>query len=847
MGKVSFPLHNVRKDVLNKWHLAELSEELTVPSQADSESGFYTVSLTEIPDSSSDHPVSISGLTEYRGNPYDEKQKKLTIGANQFYVNYTTGTILFNSAQSGTTHTVTYWGKGSLVEADDVNDLDDRVVGMTSTVATLEESVAQAQQAVTGMVADVNDVKLQTATLTGDVVTINSDLQSVHTSLDAKADQTSVDSAIADVTALVQSYAEDGGVIDTKVAAATADFVTNSAYESDQSAKEEVYDAKYATISSVETVTESVSGVSGRVETLENAGYITSSALEPLATKQEIADMATKTELQDYATQAYVGEQIAAIDIPDVSEFATESFVTEKIAEIDIPDVSNFATTEYVGEQIAAIDIPDVSNFVTAEDVSTAISGAGHVSASQLSGLVAINGDYVRPAEHKIITKSNNKDLTAMIWNEESGGGAMFINEDVGTKSFIGVNNGVDVTPNFWVQGYAINTTSKLGSRIELDTTGFYYTKNQTNYSYTADDEVVVKKDIAGYATQEYVGEQIAAIDIPDVSSFVTAEDVSAAVSGAGHASQSDLTSVDTKVDSTHDAFLERIVNLEMKIADLSRTNIDTVPSTAQITYSDTTKDVVISADAAVTAPANITAKSVEVSGVSIESADANNAAKLNVTTDGKVTLTDTAISGAYKTNTGTGAQVNVHTEDYVEIRDCTFNADGYNTIEIGYPTGVAKGVIVDNCNFVGKFTNNAILVFAHKDDAVIKISNCTFEDVSNALRISNRTNTKGTFILENCTFNKWDSNLAYGGAVICEDYSSKSVAAETENNLFAPEKIKIKFINCTGPDGNVMVGGPDPSAYCGSNDENQIMYVYNDYGGALAYDPARYPEVTFG
>ena len=59
-------------------------------------------------------------------------------------------------------------------------------------------------------------------------------------------------------------------------------------------------------------------------------------------------------------------------------------------------------------------------------------------------------------------------------------------------------------------------------------------------------------------------------------------------------------------------------------------------------------------------------------------------------------------------------------------------------------------------------------------------------------------------------------------------------------------EKIKIKFVNCTGPDGSVLSGDSSPSTYCGSRDENQIMYVYNDYGGSLPYSSARYPEVSF-
>ena len=775
MGKVSFPLHNVRKDIINKWHLAQLTEAVTVPAQADPESGFYTVSLTEIPDSSSNNPVTISGLTEYRGNPYDEKTKKVVIAANQFYVNYGTGEILFNSAQAGAQHTVQYWGKGSLVEADDVNDLNDRVVSNTSTISTLQEAVSQSQQAVSGIVADVNDVKAQTATVVASVAEINTDLESVHTDLNLKANKTDVDSAIADVTSLVQSYAEDGGVIDTKIESKMGDYVSEAAYESDQAAKSEQYDAKYATISSVETVSQSVSGVSERVETLENAGYITSEALEPLATKEEIADMAVKSDLEGLASEQFVSEAIAPL--------ATKS------------ELEPLASKEYVGEQISEIDIPDVSEFVTAEYVASAISGSGHVSPSQLSGLVAVDGVNASPAQHKITTKRNNKDLTAMIWNEESGGGAMFTNNDANIKSFIGVNNGVDVTPNFWVQGYAIDIASKLGSRIELSTDGFYYTKNQTSYAYTADDEVIVKKD---------------------------------------------LDPVDAKVDSTHDAFLERIVNLEMKIADLSRTNIDTVPSTAQITYSDPAADVVISADAQVTQPSTITAGSIEVSSLNVDST------RVSFTSEGKVKIGDFESTGTYPKSQG-NAQVIITTDDYVEIRNSIFGTNGYNAIEIGLNNAVPKSVIIDNCQFGGNLTNNAILVFGHQDDAIVKVSNCTFTKVSNALRISNRTNTKGTFIFENCTFTEWDSNLDYAGAVICEDYSSKSVDAETANNLFAPEKIKIKFINCTGPDGNKMAGGTDPSEYCGSRDAKQIMYVYNDYGGSLAYDSARYPEVTFG
>lgn len=829
MGKVAFPIHNVRKDILNNWHFAELTEEILVPSQAD-ENGFYTISLTEIPDSSSLRPVLIPGLSEYRGNPYNDKTKKITIATNQFYVNYSTGEILFHSAQAGALHTVSYWGKGSLVEAEDVNDLDERVVAASSAVSSMQEVVDQAQEAVAGVVADMNDVKAQTAAVVTSVSEINTDLQSVHTDLNLKANTADVDSAIADTNARVDSYFVEGGEVDARIDSKLSGYLSNDDYASDQEQRAAAYDEKYATatglsevsaavetaagnISTLQTelgtTNQNVEGVSTRVTTLENAGFITSEALEPLATKEEIADMAVKSDLEGLASEQFVSEAIeplatkaelsAYATVESLEPLASKEYVSDAIVPLATKaELEPLASKEYVDEQI-----PDVSEFVTSEDVSTAISGAGHVSKSQLSGLVAVNGDYARPAEHRIVTKSNNKDLTAMIWNEESGGGAMFINEDVGTKSFIGVNNGVDVTPNFWVQGYAINTTSKLGSRIELDTTGFYYTKNQTNYSYTADDEVVVKKDIAGHASQ-------------------------------------------SAVDSENLKLTEKIVNLEMKVNDLSRTNVVPVSSTAQ-SISDPSADVVIESEQTMVQPFTVTAKSVEVKDLDIAS-DINSPAKF-IVTSGQVEISNIEMSGAYKTGAHEGSQISIYSDDYVSVKNCKFDATGRNTIEIGLDatpeSPVSKSIFIDGCTFEKALSNNAISVFGQQDEAVIKISNCTFADVSNVLRISNRTNTKATFIFDHCTFSKWDSYLAYSGAVICQDYKSASAAEAETQNLFAPEKIKIKFVECYGPDGNKIVGSDNPADYCASGDANQLIYVYAA-NEIVAYDPARYPEVTF-
>ena len=111
MGKVLFPLVNLRKDVTNEWHLHHIeSESITVPLEPN-EWGYYTAYLTEIPDNGSNSnivtaPPKIVGLTEYRGEPINQKTKRIVFGPNQFFVNYQTGEILFHQAQAGQTFSV---------------------------------------------------------------------------------------------------------------------------------------------------------------------------------------------------------------------------------------------------------------------------------------------------------------------------------------------------------------------------------------------------------------------------------------------------------------------------------------------------------------------------------------------------------------------------------------------------------------------------------------------------------------------------------------------------------------------------------------------------------------------
>lgn len=84
------------------------------------------------------------------------------------------------------------------------------------------------------------------------------------------------------------------------------------------------------------------------------------------------------------------------------------------------------------------------------------------------------------------------------------------------------------------------------------------------------------------------------------------------------------------------------------------------------------------------------------------------------------------------------------------------------------------------------------------------------------------------------------DLNIAdtseYRGMVCLQDYTSKTLEQTQETNRFA--KLTLRFINCSGPDGKII--SKPAEEVCGSKDENQLLYIYNNKEGFLAYDANR-------
>ena len=118
---LKFPLQNLRQRIDGAWEQVLVVETITVPASADA-NGDYIVHLEEVPDNGDvNYPLivfdSVGNLTPV---PYPP-----TIG--DYYINYGTGRLALTSYHAGQSLSAEYYKKGSLIEAEDINYLHDRV------------------------------------------------------------------------------------------------------------------------------------------------------------------------------------------------------------------------------------------------------------------------------------------------------------------------------------------------------------------------------------------------------------------------------------------------------------------------------------------------------------------------------------------------------------------------------------------------------------------------------------------------------------------------------------------------------------------------------------------------
>ena len=223
---------------------------------------------------------------------------------------------------------------------------------------------------------------------------------------------------------------------------------------------------------------------------------------------------------------------------------------------------------------------------------------------------------------------------------------------------------------------------------------------------------------------------------------------------------------------------------------------------------------------------------------VSLYNASVSNNARLNIKAQEEVEMEDVTFSGDFPKSTQ-NTMVSINGSEKVTLTNVKFNdnVNGYNGFEIGLSSdALPKYVNIKDCDFGGKLTNNAILIFGTQDNAVINIENCHFGRISNALRISNKTNaTNVTINVKNCSVDQWDVRNEWEGFMICEDYTSGTVALEQSNNLFASSKITVNFTNLTHNGEKIT-----------ADYEGQICYVWYDNGNNKETDKNRIPTINF-
>lgn len=297
-------------------------------------------------------------------------------------------------------------------------------------------------------------------------------------------------------------------------------------------------------------------------------------------------------------------------------------------------------------------------------------------------------------------------------------------------------------------------------------------------------------------------------------------------------------------LSNTLEALNATVQILQSKVDVLTKTNTEVVDGSAG-ELKDSSKDYIVSGS--INENAEIVGKSISLKSIKVSD---NARLKLNA---GDVEAKDLNISGSFPKANG-NTVISVNNAEFIVFKDMVFDAsEVYNGIEIGLASNsvLPKNILFDNCKFQGEFSNNAILVFGTQDNAIITLNNCYFEKISNALRLSNKSNASGVVVnINNCTVDQWETRAPWQGFLICEDYTNKTEEEVNANNLFGDGKITVNFNNLVHA--GVKINPADPASVCGTKNESQVVMVCQDAVAGpegdycLSYDAAKFPVVSF-
>lgn len=247
-----------------------------------------------------------------------------------------------------------------------------------------------------------------------------------------------------------------------------------------------------------------------------------------------------------------------------------------------------------------------------------------------------------------------------------------------------------------------------------------------------------------------------------------------------------------------------------------------------------------------VTTPTPITAKTEIVAKQAIIDDPKISDASVAVVAD-KISIQKGTVTGNIDKKTqGNGAiRLNGKKNVSVIIDGLVFDATAYNGIEVGL-NSLPTSVIIRNVVFDKPLANNAISIFGMQEGGTILIENCKFKEVSNCIRLSNKTNTHYSVIVRNCSCDKHDNASDYAGIICMEDYTSKSAEDANANKQFSLINIEIEDFTDFGE--KLVQNEKLGLAYGIADKDKQAYYVYYDATKAVvnaSEHPEHYPTVV--
>ena len=569
----------------------------------------------------------------------------------------------------------------------------------------------------------------------------------------------------ADVTALTETVTAIGTTVGTKANAedvytktqADQKFLTDHQDLSDYMKKEDAYD-KTAVDATVASLTASIA----------------TKADQTYAYSKGESDAKYLTSHQDISGKANVGDSYTKAE-------SDAKYLTEH------QSLAGYATEAWVGERGYLTEHQDISGKLDATVAADTYQPKGNylTEHQDISGKLDRDEIFPNGVFETVNTKANG--TIARLWNEADGGGAQLIDGTTNIKAFTGVNEGGQGGP--YAQIYAINNTTKVGTRINVTPTKIYYTAGNANSQVTDDDEIAAKRDLKDFITEHQ-----------------------------------DLSGLVASINKLN----KRLSLLEATVALLGDIG-EAVEVDGPINYNDPTKSVALAGEVSAPSGASITAKKVSMSGVTGTMTPATGADSALLVDSESLNIANSALAGTTQRSSNL---IEVHSAETMVIKDTTFTGDTYNTLMTGQrTTGFLKELTIENCVFDENCKHINIWFAGFQDNAVLNIKDCTFKTCEQFLCISDFQGAVANHLtvnIENVTIENYETGDAYEGIILCDDRMCTSEAQFRSVNPFSNVVFNFKNVTAKGTKLSASTFG------IGTGTTGQMMYLYSAKGGGV-------------